>query len=392
METENANRYRDVSAARRHARRPLTRRRFIVEAAALGFSGSLYGQTTTPAEPLQPDSAALRRVKREGSTLYIYNWEDYFHPDTIPEFEQLYRTKVVYDAYPGNEHMLAKLQTGGVSYDVIFPTHSFIPILVAQNLLSPLRRHYLPNRANIMPRFLDTHFDPGNKYSLPYTWGMTAIGYNSKYVKEDPNLGSWALIFDSGPQRYSGKIGFTDEREEVIAAALKYKGFSANTHKESELREAGKILVNIKPHLKAFYPGTDEKKAFITEDIVVGHSWNGEVVKAGEKNNAVKWSLPKEGGTGWYDAMVIGRQAPHKFTAHAFMNFLMRPDIAAKNSAAVGYATPNQTALQTIVAPEIAANPAVYPTAKDMKKIEFLATIPDHILPVYSDIWTRLLS
>jgi spermidine/putrescine-binding protein len=177
-----------------------------------------------------------------------------------------------------------------------------------------------------------------------------------------------------------------------MATALEYLGYSVNSHKKDELMEAGELLMKIKPHVKAFYPGADMTKAFITEDIVVGHEWNGEVVKAHRQNASVHWLLPKEGGTGWFDNMAIVKGAPHKFTAEVFINYSLRPDVSVNNSDEGGYATPNQVAVKKYVPPEVAKNPAIYPTDEDLKRIEFLAVIPDDILPIYDKIWTRLLS
>ena len=309
----------------------------------------------------------------------------------MPNFEKEFGVKVTYDTFPGNEHLLAKLQAGGARYDVVFPTHNFVPIHVGQGLLAPLNHENIPNLKNVVPRFLDTTFDPGNKYSVPYLWGMTALGHNTKYTKDDPNVGSWALMFESGPERYSGKLGFTDEREEVMATALEYMGHSVNSHDKGELMAAGELLMKIKPHVKAFYPGADMTKALITEDIVIGHEWNGEVVQAHRENPDVVWSLPKEGGTGWFDNIAIAKVAPHKFTAEAFLNYMLRADVASANSDEGGYATTNQVAIKKYVSPEMAADPAIYPTNKDLERIEFLAVIPDDILPIYDDIWTRLL-
>ena len=155
--------------------------------------------------------------------------------------------------------------------------------------------------------------------------------------------------------------------------------------------EAGELLIKTKPHVKAFYPGADETKALITEDIIVGHEWNGEVVKANRKNPDVEWLLPKEGGTAWFDNMAIVKGAPHKFTAETFINYMLRPEVASANSNEGGYATANKKAVETIVSAEMAQNPAIYPTAEELTRLEFLAVLPDDILPVYDDIWTRLL-
>jgi spermidine/putrescine transport system substrate-binding protein len=373
----------------------ITRQDFIRRAVAWGVSAALISDilalhgTAFAAE--KPSPEVLEKIKKEGGELFVYNWEEYIHPDTVPNFEKEYGVKVTYDTYPGNEHLLAKLQAGGAPYDIVFPTHNFLPIHIAQGLLAPVNLENIPNVKNVTSRFLDTSFDPGNKYSLPYLWGMTALAHNTKYTKDDPNVGSWALLFESGPARYSGKLGMTDEREEVMATALEFLGYSVNSHSKAELMEAGELLMKLKPHIKAFYPGADETKALITEDIVVGHEWNGEVVKANRKNPDVKWSLPKEGGTGWFDNMAIAKDAPHKFTAETFMDYMCRPDVATQNSDEGGYATANKAAVEKFVDPETAKNPAIYPTDEDLKRIEFLAVLPDEVLPIYDEIWTRLL-
>ena len=371
------------------------RREFIRRATALGVSAAvlsdilgLYGKAFAAEGP---SPKVLERIKKEGGELAVYNWEEYISPDTIPNFEKEFGVKVIFDTYPGNEHLLAKLQAGGARYDVVFPTHNFVPIHIGQGLLEPLDLENIPLLNNTTSTFLDTSIDPGNKYSVPYLWGMTALAHNTKYTKDDPNAGSWALMFESGPKLYSGKLAFTDEREEVLATALAYLGYSINSRKKSELMEAGEVLIRTKPHVKAFYPGADMTKALIIEDIIVGHEWNGEVVQAHGENPAVEWLLPKEGGTAWFDNMAIAKGAPHKFTAEIFINYMLRPDVAAANSDEGGYATANREAIAKFVPPETANNPAIYPTEKELARLEFLAVIPDDILPIYDDIWTRLL-
>jgi len=374
----------------------LTRRDFMHQGAALGVATSLLTDivglfTRQVAAETAPAPQVLERIKKEGKRLFIYNWEDYMHPNTIPRFEKAFGVKVTYDTFPSNEQLLAKLQAGGATYDVIPPTHNFVPIYIAQGLLAPLHHEQLPNLQHVLPRFRDTAFDPGNTYTVAYGWGTTALAHNSTYTRDDSRLGSWALLFESGPQRYSGKLGFTDEREEVIAAALQYLGYNPNSRNKDEIRQAGEILLSVKPHIKAFYPGAEAKKALITEDIVVAQSWSGETVKAQAKNPAVVWSLPKEGGTGWFDTLAIPKTAPHKFTAAVFINYMLRPDVAAENANTTGYATTNRAAIEQYVDPQVANNPAIYPPAEALARVTFLETIPDDLLPFYEDIWTRVL-
>jgi spermidine/putrescine transport system substrate-binding protein len=307
----------------------LTRRAFVRRGIALGVASSLLAEIVGPytrdvAAETGPAPPVLERIKKEGKRLFVYNWEDYVHPNTIPKFR-------------------------------------------------------------------NTPFDPGNAYTVPYGWGMTGLASNATYTKDDPHLGSWALVFESGAQRYSGKLGFTDEREEVMAAALQYLGHHPNTRTKDALRQAGELLLRLKPHIKAFYPGAEMKKALITEDVVVAQSWNGEAVKARAKNPAVIWGVPKEGGTGWFDTMAIPKVAPHKFTAEVFMNYMLRPEVAADNSNTTGYATTNQVAVEKYIDPQVASNSAVYPPAETLARVTFLEHIPDDLLPFYEDIWTRIL-
>jgi spermidine/putrescine transport system substrate-binding protein len=374
----------------------LTRREFLRRGTTLGLTASLLADSAArccPAAAAEaPTPEVVKNIAKEGKRLFIYNWEDYIHPRIIPAFEREFGVKVTYDTFPSNEHLLAKLQAGGARYDVVFPTHNFLQIYLAQGLLAPLNHDHMPLLSNLLPRFRNNPVDPGNTYGVPYSWGTTALAHNTKYTTDDPHLGNWALLFESGPQRYSGKLGMTDEREEVIAAALQYLGYNPNSRDTSQLRQAGEVLQRLKPHIKAFYPGAEVRKALITEDIVVSHSWSGETVKAQESNATVAWSFPKEGATGWFDVMAIPKVAPHKFTAEVFINYMLRPEVAADNAATTGYAVANQAAIARYVAPKLAQNPAIYPPDELLARVTFLEVIPDEILPVYEDIWLRVLA
>src|SRR5215470_6086146 len=148
----------------------LTRRDFVRRGIALGAASSLLAEivglyTRKAAAEAGPAPQVLERIKKEGKKLFVYNWEDYVHPHTIPRFEKEFGVKVTYDTFPSNEQLLAKLQAGGAKYDVIFPTHNFVPIYIAQGLLAPLHHEQLPNLQNVLAKFRDTPVDSGNKYT-----------------------------------------------------------------------------------------------------------------------------------------------------------------------------------------------------------------------------------
>ena len=154
----------------------ITRRNFIRRGTILGISAVLLSDILALHKSVyaaeSPSPEVLEKIKKEGGELFVYNWEEYIHPDTIPDFEKEFSVKVTYDTYPGNEHLLAKLQAGGARYDVVFPTHNFVPIHVAQGLLAPLNHENIPDLKNVTPRFINTSFDPGNKFTVPYLWGI----------------------------------------------------------------------------------------------------------------------------------------------------------------------------------------------------------------------------
>ena len=190
----------DALFEKRISRRAFTRRALAMGVAAPLVS-DILGLHRRAFAAEGPSPEVLEQIKAEGGELAVYNWEEYIHPDTIPNFEEEYGVSVTFDTFPGNEQLLAKLQAGGAAYDVVFPTHNFVPIHAAQGLIQPLNLDALPNLSNVMPRFLDTNIDPGNEYTVPYLWGMTALAHNTDYTADDPNLGSWALMFESGPER-----------------------------------------------------------------------------------------------------------------------------------------------------------------------------------------------
>src|SRR4030095_9053093 len=166
----------------------LTRRDFVRRGIAMGVASSLLVEivglyTHKAAAETGPAPQVLERIKKEGKKLFVYNWEDYVNPNTIPQFEKEFGVKVTYDTYPSNEQLLAKLQAGGVKYDVIFPTQNFLPIYIPQKLPAPLNHEHLPNLQNVLERFRDTPFDPGNTYTVPYGWGTTGMAYNTTYAK-----------------------------------------------------------------------------------------------------------------------------------------------------------------------------------------------------------------
>ncbi|MHB1343963.1 MAG: ABC transporter substrate-binding protein [Thermoleophilia bacterium] len=339
---------------------PMTRRGFLKRA---GAAGLLVGASGFLAACGGGDSSS--GDKEISEELFFYNWSDYIDEETLPNFETEYGTKVVYDNYSSNDDLLAKLQSGASGYDIIVPTDYMITTMLGLDLIQEIDLDNIPNVANLYARFREAPFDPGNKYSIPWQWGTTGIGYNS--VKVPDFKPSWDMLWD---EKYSGKITMMAEIRDVFAVALFRLGYNPNTRDAAQIEEAKQMLIEQKPLLKHYTSNTyiDE---LASEDSYLSHGWSGDVFQAQLDNEDVLYAVPEEGSLTWVDSMCIPKGAPHKYTAEVFMDYVCRPEVAAAISNYVYYASPNEAAEEFIL-PEILEDPQIYPAQETMDKLTFL--------------------
>lgn len=347
---------------------PMTRRGFLKRA---GAAGLLVGASGFLAACGGGDSTTTTTAAAGGGgggeladQLFFYNWSDYIAEDTIPNFTDEFGVKVVYDNYSSNDTLLAKLQSGATGYDIIVPTDYMITTMLGLDLLQEIDLANVPNVANLYPRFREAPFDPGNKYSVPWQWGTTGIGYNSEKVPDFKP--SWDMLWD---EKYKGKITMMNEIRDVFAVALFRLGYSPNTRDPKEIEEAKQMLVEQKSLLKHYTSDTyiDE---LASEDSWLSHGYSGDVFQAQLENEAVLYAVPEEGAFTWVDSMCIPKAAPHKYTAEVFMNYIHRPEVAAAITNYVYYASPNEKAEEFIL-PEILEDPQIYPPQEVMDKLTF---------------------
>jgi len=284
--------------------------------------------------------------------------------DTIPGFEKEFGVKVVYDNYSSNEELLAKLQTGAANYDLIFPSDYMVGIMAKQGLLMPLDLKNIPNFKNVEARFKNLPFDPGNKYSIPYFWGTTGIGYNAEKVSE--KVDSWNILWN---EKYSGRISMLDDMRGIANAALKLLGYSINTTDPKQINEAKQLLLKQKPLIKAYASDT-YIDFLVSGDIWLSQAYSGDVFQVIKENKAVKYAIPKEGTDMWVDNMCIPKGARNKYTAEVFISYILRPDVSADICNYTWYANPNEAA-RKLIKPEILNNPSIYPPKEILDKCEF---------------------
>lgn len=337
------------------------------------------------------------------SELHVYNWSDYIAEDTLTRFEAESGIKVVYDVYDSNEVLEAKLLAGNSGYDLVFPTaRPFADRHIRANLYQPLDKAALSNLGNadvdIMKSLAD--IDAGNTHAVPYMWGTTGIGINVKKVKEilgeDAKLDSWSLIFDPEVSAKLSACGVTlmDDATEVVNAAQAYTGKGVNDYSKEGLQRAADVLNAARSNIR-YYHSSQYINDLANGDICVAHGYSGDILqardRANEANNGVEvaYLVPQEGAVVWTDVMVIPADAPNPKAAHAFINFLLKPDVIAPISNYVAYANANSAATE-LVDEEIRNDPGIYPPSEARQNFITITAPTDREARNMSRMWTRV--
>ncbi len=326
----------------------------------------------------------LPACQRAPQELHIYIWDEYVDPKVYELFEREFNVKIIEDNYGSNEELLAKLQAGATGYDLIVPSDYMVSIMIKQGLLAELDLKNIPNFKHLYERFKDPPYDPGNKFSVPYLWGTTGIGYNKKEV--DPPPTSWADLFEPARlEKYKNKISMLDDPREAIGAALKYLGHSFNTSDSEKLEQAKLALLTQKPYL-AKYDSEAFEDSLAAGETVIAHGWSGEIAIAKTQNPDIEYVLPQEGAVIWTDNLAIPKTSKNKKLAERFIDFLLKPDISAMITNFTYYASPNETA-QFFIKPEIFKGPSYY--LPEGAKLEWIEEIGE-AEKLYKEIWTEI--
>ena len=265
----------------------------------------------------------------KSNVLRIYNWADYIPEEVIQQFEKEYNCKVIYDAFASNEEMFAKIKSGGTGYDIVFPSGDHVKMMINEGLLEKLDLSKIPNFKNIDPLVLSkTTYDPNHEYSVPYMMGTTGLIVNKKYLKDYEK--SWSIYERTD---LKGKMTLLDDMREVFGAALKYLGYSVNTTNPDEIEQAKQVILKWKENIVKF-DATTYAQGVVNGEFWVVHGYPENVFQLipEEELENFEFFVPKEGGTLWIDNMVILKDAKNKDLAYKFINFILRPEIAAQIS------------------------------------------------------------
>jgi spermidine/putrescine transport system substrate-binding protein len=315
--------------------------------------------------------------------LFIYNWSDYTSPDLIEKFEAETGIKVTLDIYDSNETLLAKMKSGATGYDIIVPSHSFVPIFISEGLLEPVNAPELPGYENIDPRWRSPQWDPGNVYTVPWQWGTTSFAVNTKVYREP--VDSLQTLFEP-PAVLQGKVGMFNHPEDPIQLALTYYGYPLCSESTDEMRHVQDLLVAQKSAVKVYNSETLGDQ-LVAGEIDMASMWNGATLRARLQNPDIKYIYPKEGVLGWMDNLAVAKGSPNKENALTFMAFMLRPDNAGLQSNFARYSN-GIMGSEAFMDDELSTAPEVVPPAD--AKIIFGSSCPEAAIKLSDRVWTKL--
>jgi putrescine transport system substrate-binding protein len=335
-------------------------------------------------------------------TVNFYNWSNYVAPGVLEDFTKETGIKVVYDTFDANETLETRLLAGKSGYDVVVPTAYFLQRQITANVFQKLDKAKLPNLANAWPMVTRqlAIYDPGNQYGANYMWGTTGIGYNVKAVQKilgpDAKIDSWDIVFKPENLAKFKECGIhmLDSADDIFPAALSYLRLDPNSTKPADLEKAADLVIKIRPYVRKFH-SSEYLSALATGEICFVVGWSGDIMQARSRAAEVKsdveigYAIPKEGAQMFFDNLAIPADARNVAEAYALIDYLYRPEVAAKNSDFLSYANGN-LASQKLVDPKILGDKNIYPDEATLKKLFVITARDPATQRVINRLWTRV--
>jgi putrescine transport system substrate-binding protein len=338
----------------------------------------------------------------QGQIVNVYNWSDYIDPTLLEDFSKETGIKVRYDTFDSNDTLETKLLAGKSGYDVVVPTGFFLERQIKAGVFQKLDKSKLPNLGNLWPEIARrlAVYDPGNQYAVNYMWGTTGIGYNVKKAREilgaDAKIDSWDIVFKpENLAKFKGcGVHMLDSSDDILPAALKQLGFDPNSRNEGELQKAADLMSKIRSSVRKFH-SSEYLNALASGEICFAVGFSGDVKqaqkRAAEAKNGVEvaYAIPKEGAQLWFDNLAIPKDAKNVAAAHAFINYLQKPEVAAKNSNLISYANGN-LASQKFVDKEVLDDRTVYPDEATLSRLYTIKSYDAATQRLMNRLWTRI--
>jgi spermidine/putrescine transport system substrate-binding protein len=361
----------------------LSRRSFLQASAAVSTGLALSGCGWTLAEVRPVKGASTNRDE-----LFIYTWSNYIDDVLLRDFTAQTGIKVVADVFDSNETMLSTFQAGkGAIYSVVYPSDYTVAKMLEKKLLKPLDESRLEGLDNILPKFQTSVYDPNNRHHVPITLGTTGLVYNSEKITDSPT--DWRYLWDN-KDKLSRRMTLINDPREVFGATLRMLGYSYNTTKPAEIKQAYEKLVELKPAIATFT--TDGwRDQMLAGDLSISMGYSVDAALVAKDNPKIQYVVPASGSSLWGDTMVIPKTAPNPEAAYAWINYMLQPAVAAQITERKAFATPNQAAFDQLPAP-LRNDPTLFPPDSVVALCEGIVPVPREIDELYEKYWTQLTS
>lgn len=320
-------------------------------------------------------------------TLTILTWPDYIDPQSLQQFESEFKVIVKLNIVPSAVELVERMKAADPEpeVDVLVPPDYAVRELNGQNRLAILDRSHLPNLKHLEPRFrTGRSHDPESLVSVIKDWGTTGFMYRTDMIYESP--GSWVDFWNLA-EKLSGRVTVLDSSGEVIGAALKMRGRSYNASSPEDLAVARQDLLALKPHLLAFE--TNYKPLLASGQAALALGWNGDAAALAAQGVPIRYIVPNEGSQIWEDDWAVATDAPNPELANTFLNFVLRPEIAAQEARYTRYATGNRSALE-LLDDEIRNDPSTYPPEEVLRKLEAGMPIDEEAQKLREELWSEM--
>jgi putrescine transport system substrate-binding protein len=340
------------------------------------------------------------RASESEKVLNVYNWSDYIQPAVIADFQKETGIRVNYDVFDSNEILETKLLTGHTNYDIVVPSGAFLERQLQADIYQKLDKALLPNLENVDPQVARAAavYDPGNQYSVDYMWITSGVGYNTAAIRArmpDAPVDSWRMLFDPAVVSKFRDCGVSilDAPSEVVGTVLLFLGRNPNSNSPEDLKAAMVALKAIRPYVR-YVDASRYIDNLANGDICLVMGWSGDIKQAHDrahdagKGVDIAYSIPREGAIANYDVLAIPADAPHVRNAHLFINFLLRPDIAARNSNLIKYANSVLPSIQPLD-PAVVNDPGVYPPPEVRARLVPERPRPADYQRLLTRAWTR---
>lgn len=345
---------------------------------------------------------ATTAVAQAQGSINVYNWSDYIAEGILERFTAQTGIAVNYDVFDSNDTLEARMLAGSSGFDVVVPTSDFMQRQIEAGVYQPLNKDLLPNLVHMDPALMElaAAFDPGNQHGIIYLWGTTGIGYNRAAVAErmgaDYVVNSWSLIFDpANLSRFADcGVAVLDAPTELLPPAMRFLGLDPTSTEQADFEAAANLIATIRPHIRYFH-SSQYISDLANGEICLAIGWSGDILQAASRAEEagqgieINYAIPTEGAHLWFDMLVIPRDAPNPEGAHAFINFLMDPEVAAANTNYVAYPNAN-LASRPMIDEEILNDPTIYPTDETISTSWTLRPYDSRTDRIVTRIWTRV--